>query len=104
MHDAGASSAMRRGTSQPPPRGAGADVPAGANPTVLWIKGFDGLRTQTYLCRESNNFFVAFGVESWVIFGLESAAEVALDKYRALDNKGDLRLVPDKEKTSGDAG
>lgn len=77
---------------------------------VLWIKGFDGPRTQTYLSRESNKFLTALGVKNGVIdprsgqqsvkvsFTSERAAEEALEKFRALENKGELRLVPDKDK------
>lgn len=69
--------AMRRGSSQSPLRGAGADSQTGANPMVLGIKGFDGPRPQTFLFRESRTgsstqIWLALSVK--VTFGTEPAA------------------------------
>lgn len=101
--------ASRRGSSQPSTR-QGGDVAGGANPKVLWIKGFDGPRTQVYLAREAGKFLTDMGVHNGVVdprsgqqsvkvqFSREIDAENALLKFRAQTTKGELRLVPDKDK------
>lgn len=77
---------------------------------VLWVKGFDGPRTQTFLSREASKFLATFGVKNGIVdprsgqqavkvtFTTERAAEEALERYRAQEDKGVLRLVPDKDK------
>lgn len=102
--------ATRRGATKPPMRSAGADASSGTNLEVLWIKGFDGPRTQAFLTRESGKFLIAIGIKNGVDdprsgqqsvkvqFPTEYDAETALDRYRAQQSTGDLRLVLDKDK------
>lgn len=103
--------ATRRVASQPPPRSTGKDgTQTRPNPIVLWIKGFGGPRTQTFLSREASSFLISLGVGTGVIdprsrqqavkvtFTMAQVADEALGKFRAVQSKGMLRLVPDKNK------